>query len=68
MMETVQGMMLRGPANLDPAKVNRIVNELLATVTSHLVEILLLSTGESRDVIDFIAIRIRIINYRGGMD
>lgn len=68
-METVQGMMLRGPANLDPAKVNRIVNELLATVTSHLVEILLLSTGQRRDVIDFYRFYCdRIINYRRGVD
>lgn len=40
----VQGMVvLRGPPNLDLAKVNRIVNELrLATmVPSHLAEILL---------------------------
>lgn len=38
----VQGMVvLRGPPNLDLAKVNRIVNELrLATVPSHLAEIL----------------------------
>lgn len=41
---SVQGMVvLRGPPNLDLAKVNRIVNELrLATmVPSHLAEILL---------------------------
>lgn len=46
----VQGMMLRGPPNLDLAKVNKIVNELLATVT---ILFKFFSTDETRDVIRF---------------